>query len=82
MREEPSYKVTKWREVGRVADETGVLLMSFENRTEGRVSAELRHLKRGWGVHSPGGSTKHTGPQELQRVLHDAPVVVRFRKAV
>jgi hypothetical protein len=38
-REEPFYKATKGREVGRVADEAVVLMMFCESRTEGRVSA-------------------------------------------
>ena len=41
-REEPFYKATKGREVGRVADETVVPMMFCESRTEGRVSAERR----------------------------------------
>ena len=51
--EAPSYKATKWKVVGRVADETVVLMMFCENRTEGRVSAELRHPKNGRSVHYP-----------------------------
>jgi hypothetical protein len=54
-----------WREAGRVADETVVPMTVCESRQEGRVSAELRHLKKGRGVHSPFGSTKHTKPLEL-----------------
>jgi len=41
-REEPFYKATKGREVGRVADETVVPVMFCESRTEGRVSAEAQ----------------------------------------
>jgi hypothetical protein len=48
-----SYKATKWKAVGRVADETIVLMMFCESRTEGRVSAKLRHSKDGRSVHYP-----------------------------
>jgi hypothetical protein len=51
--EEPSYKGTKWKGVGRVADEAVVLEMSCESRMEGRASAELRHSKNGRNVHYP-----------------------------
>lgn len=40
MREEPSYKETKSKEVGRVAEETVVPERACESRKEGRVSAE------------------------------------------
>ena len=53
MREEPSYKETKSKEVGRVADGAAVLSMFCESRTEGRASAELRHPKNGRSVHYP-----------------------------
>ncbi len=64
-----------------MADETVVPMSVCESRQKGRVSAELRHLKKGRGVHSPLGSTKHTKPLELSRMLHDAPIVARYRKA-
>ena len=53
MSETSSYKATKWKAVGRVADEAVVLLMFCESGTEGRVCAELRRPKNGRSVPYP-----------------------------
>jgi hypothetical protein len=50
-REELLYKGTKAEEVSRVADETVVLEMFCESRTEGRVSAETQQPKERRGVY-------------------------------
>ncbi|OYV87018.1 MAG: hypothetical protein B7Z63_03085 [Ignavibacteriae bacterium 37-53-5] len=44
-REEPSYKETKAKEAGRMADETVVLMMFCESRAEGRVSTDTQQPK-------------------------------------
>ena len=51
MREEPSYKETKAEEAGRMADETAVLRMFCESRTEGRVSTDTQQPKERRRVH-------------------------------
>ena len=53
MREEPSYKETKSKEVGRVADDAVVSKMFRESGAEKRASAEFRHSKNGRGVYYP-----------------------------
>ena len=55
MREEPSYKETKSKEVGRVADDVVVSMMFRESGTEKRTSAEFKHLKNGRSVYYPDG---------------------------
>ena len=45
VREEPSYKETKAKEAGRMADETAVLIMHCESRAEGRVSTDTQQPK-------------------------------------
>ena len=45
VREEPSYKETKAKEAGRMADETVVLMMFCESRAEGRVSTDTQQPK-------------------------------------
>lgn len=53
MRDEPSYKETKSKEVGRVADDAVVSKMFRESGKEKRASAEFRHSKNGRGVYYP-----------------------------
>jgi hypothetical protein len=53
MREEPSYKGRKSKEVGRVADDAVLLLTSHESGMEGKASTEFRHSKNGRSVYYP-----------------------------
>jgi hypothetical protein len=53
MREEPSYKETKSKEVGRMADDAVVLTMLCEHGAEGRASAEFKCSKNGRSVYYP-----------------------------
>lgn len=82
MRETSSYKETKSEIVGRVADETVVLLMSCKSRTEGRVSAELRHPKNGRGVYYPARDYPAHKASGCLVDVAQRHVVLRFRKAV
>jgi len=51
VRGEPSYKETKAREAGRMADEIVVLMMHCESRAEGRVSTDTQQPKERRRVH-------------------------------
>ena len=51
VREEPSYKETKAKEAGRMADETVVLMMLCESRAEGRVFTDTQQPKERRRVH-------------------------------
>ena len=53
MREEPSYKETKSKEVGRVADDAVVLMMLWESGAEERASTEFKRSKNGGKVYCP-----------------------------
>ena len=53
MREEPSYKETKSKEVSRVADDAVVLMMFCESGAEERASAEFKCSKNGRKVYYP-----------------------------
>ena len=53
MREEPSYKETKSKEVGRMADDAVVPRMFRENGMEERASAEFKCSKNGRKVYYP-----------------------------
>ena len=55
MREEPSYKETKSKEVGRVADDAVVLMMLCESGAEERASVEFKRSKNGGKVYCPIG---------------------------
>ena len=59
MREEPSYKETKSKAVGRVADDAVVLMMFCESGAEGRASVEFKCSKNGRSVYCPIGISKH-----------------------
>jgi hypothetical protein len=59
MREEPSYKETKSKEVGRVADDAVVLMILCESGVEGRASVEFKCSKNGRSVYYPIGINKH-----------------------